>query len=56
MGGEAPGPVKAFCPKCGGMPGPGSWSMGVGNQGEEGQDTGRELLEGKPGKKIAFEM
>ena len=36
------------------MPGPGSESRWVGEQGEGGQDKG--FLEGKPGKRITFEM
>jgi hypothetical protein len=36
------------------MPGPGSWSWWVGEQGEEGED--REFSEGKLGKGITFEM
>ena len=36
------------------MPGPGSRSGWVGEQGEEGGN--REFLEGKLGKRITFEM
>jgi hypothetical protein len=36
------------------MPGPGSGSGWVGNQGEGEMDRG--FLEGKPGKGITFEM
>ena len=55
MGGEALGPVKAPCHSVGrGMPGPGSWSGWVGEQGEERGDW--RLLERKPGKAITFKM
>ena len=40
--------------QCRGMPGPGSRSGCVGEQGEGGGDRG--FLEGKPGKGITFEM
>ena len=40
MGGEALGPVKAM-PQCRGIPGPGSRSGWVGEQGEGGGDFGR---------------
>ena len=43
--------MKALCR---GMPGPGSRSGWVGEQGEEGEDRG--FSEGKPGKGITFEM
>ena len=55
MGGEALGPVKAPCHSVGrGMPGPGSWSGWVGEQGEGGGDRG--VSEWKPGKGITFQM
>ena len=41
-------------PQCGGMPGPGSKSGWVGEQGME--IGGRCFSEGKPGKRITFEM
>jgi hypothetical protein len=41
-------------PQYRGMPGPGSGSGWVGEQGEERGD--REFSEGKPGKGITFEM
>jgi hypothetical protein len=41
-------------PKYRGMPGPGSRSWWVGEQGEGDEDRG--LLEGKLGKGITFEM
>jgi hypothetical protein len=41
-------------PQCRGMPGPGSRSGWVGEQGKWGED--REFSEGKPGKGIIFEM
>jgi hypothetical protein len=41
-------------PQYRGMPGPGSRSGWVGEQGEEGRDRG--FSEGKPGKGITFEM
>jgi hypothetical protein len=37
------------------MPGPGSRSGWVGEQGEGERDKGREFLEGKPEKGITFE-
>jgi len=40
VGGEALGPVKALCPQCRGMPGPGSWSGWVGEQGQERGNRG----------------
>jgi hypothetical protein len=40
-------------PQCGGVPGPGSGS--VGEQGDGAGDGGRCFLEGKPGKGITFE-
>jgi hypothetical protein len=36
------------------MPGPGSWSGWVGEQGQERGNRG--FLEEKPGKRITFEM
>jgi hypothetical protein len=56
MGGEALGPVKALCPRVGEMPGPGSESGWVGEQGEGERDMGGCFSEGKPGKGITFEM
>ena len=41
-------------PQYRGMPGPGSWSGWVGEQGDGGGD--REFLEGNLGKGITFEM
>ena len=41
-------------PQCREMPGPGSGSRWVGEQGEEGCDRG--FSEGKPGKGITFGM
>jgi hypothetical protein len=41
-------------PQYRGMPGPGSWSGWVGEQGKREGD--REFLEGKLGKEITFEM
>jgi hypothetical protein len=41
-------------PQYRGMPGPGSSSGWVGEQGEREEDRG--FLEGKPGKGITFEM
>jgi hypothetical protein len=38
------------------MPGPGSGSEWVGEEGERGGNRGRRFLEGKPGKGITFEM
>jgi hypothetical protein len=43
-------------PQCRGMPGPGSKSGCVGEQGEWGGHRGSGVLEGKPGKGIKFEM
>jgi hypothetical protein len=40
--------------QCRGMPGPGSWSGWVGEQGEGGGDRG--VSEWKPGKGITFQM
>jgi hypothetical protein len=51
MGGEALGPVTI--PQYRGMPGLGSKSGWVCEQGE---DMGEGFLEGKPGKRITFEM
>ena len=39
MGGEALVPVKALCPQCRGMPGPGRGSEWVGEQGERERKT-----------------
>jgi hypothetical protein len=41
-------------PQCRRIPGPGSGSGWVGEQGEGRRD--REFLEGKPGKRITFRM
>jgi hypothetical protein len=41
-------------PQCRGMPGPGSRSGWVGEQGKRRRDRG--VSEGKPGKGIIFEM
>ena len=41
-------------PQCRGMPGQGSRSGQLGEQGEGGRD--RAVLEGKPGKGATFEM
>jgi hypothetical protein len=54
MGGEALGPVKALCPSLGRIPGPGSRSGWVGEQGEGAKD--RRFSEEKPRKGIKFEM
>jgi hypothetical protein len=43
-------------PQCKGMPGPGSESSCVGQQGEERGDMERGFSGGKPGKEITFEM
>jgi hypothetical protein len=53
MGGEALGPVKALS-QYRGMPGPGSRSGWVGEQGKEGGDKG--FSERKIGKGGTFEM
>jgi hypothetical protein len=45
MGGEALGLVKSPMPQCRGMPGQGSWSGWVGDQGGGGWDRG--FSEGK---------
>jgi hypothetical protein len=45
---------KGSKPQCRGMPGPGSGSGWVDEQGEGGLD--KEFSEGKPGKGITFEM
>jgi hypothetical protein len=46
--------ARSSMPQCRGMPGPGSRSGWVGEQGEGGGDRG--FSEGKPGKGITFEM
>jgi hypothetical protein len=43
-------------PQCRGMPGPGSRSELIGEQGEVGGNRGRGFSEGKPGTGITFEM
>jgi hypothetical protein len=50
MGGETLGPVKAGCPSVGECQDRDGW---VGEQGEWVWDEG---LEGKPGKRITFEI
>jgi hypothetical protein len=55
MGGESLGPVKAqWILQYKGMPGPGSRSGWIGEQGEVGGD--RRVSERKLGKEITFEM
>jgi hypothetical protein len=54
MGGEILVPVKVLCmPQCRGLPGPGSRSRWVSEQGTRGEDTG--FSKRKPGKGT-FEM
>jgi hypothetical protein len=53
-GRRGPWSCEYFLPQCRGIPGPGSGSGWVGEQGDGGGD--RELLEGKPGLGITFEM
>ena len=43
-------------PQCRGIPGPGSRSGWVGEQGEGERKWGREFSEGKPGMGITFEI
>jgi hypothetical protein len=47
---------EGFMTQCGGMPGPGSRSGWVGEQGEGEGTGGGCFLEGKLGKGIIFEM
>jgi hypothetical protein len=53
-GRRGPWSCEGSMPQCRGMPGPGSWSGWVGEQGEERGDW--RLLERKPGKAITFKM
>ena len=45
---------EGWMPHYRGMPGPGSWSVWVGEQGVRGWDIAFSV--GKPGKGITFEM
>jgi hypothetical protein len=56
MGGESLGPVKglSLLLPCRGMPGPGSRSGWVGEQGEGGGD--KRFSVGKPGKGLTFKI
>jgi hypothetical protein len=51
---ERPLVLEGLMPQCRGMPGPGSRSGWVGEQGEGGRDRG--FSEGKPRKGITFEI
>ena len=51
---ERPLSCEGSMPQCRGMPGSGSGSGWVGEQGKEGRDRG--FSEGKPGKGTTFEM
>jgi hypothetical protein len=53
-GRRGPWYCEGSMPQCGGMPGPGSGSGWVGEQGEGGRDRG--FSEGKLRKGITFEM
>jgi hypothetical protein len=54
MGGETPDPVKVLCPSVGEMPGSGSRSGWVDEQGKGGEDRG--FSEGKLQKELTFKM
>jgi hypothetical protein len=51
---RGPWSCEGSMPQYRGMPGPGSRSGWIGEQGKAGEDRG--FLEGKPGKGTTFEM
>jgi hypothetical protein len=55
-GRRGPWYCEGFIPQYRGIPVPGSWSGWIGEQGEGGGSRRREVLEGKLGKGITFEM
>ena len=55
-GKRGPWSCEGSMPQCRGMPGPGSRSELIGEQGEVGGNRGRGFSEGKPGTGITFEM